>query len=204
MTPGKRLMYARQLTHISRTEFCKKSGLSHRSIAKWELDKKSFTLKNAKEVVEQLKHENIDISINWLLTGDGNAPKKIDSLQKRSKFETEQDLILDEIKEFERFHPNSITLQIYDDSCLPLYFPGDYMGGPSFQGEYIFTLKNQLCLVRLHNEVICVRKIVGYNPKKHTFDLRTVNPYTEISTTTLKDAKLIAAAPITFFRRVLS
>ncbi|AIL12657.1 hypothetical protein IM40_02575 [Candidatus Paracaedimonas acanthamoebae] len=207
MDAPKRLMYTRQLTNMPRTVFCRKYDVSPSSLAKWELGAKELSLRSARKLSLIFEKEGISVTPEWLLNGEGEAARKARTISNRKGAEaiaTEKDLIEEELQKFEAFHENILSLKIYDDSCFPIYIPGDYVAGVALEGENMLTLRERICIVQLLNGVICVRKIMDYQDVDNTFDLECINPYTEIAQKTLKAAQLISAAPITFFRRVSS
>jgi len=191
---------------MSRTNFCKKYVLSPSSLAKWELGKIPFAEKSAKKLAEAFHEEGVHVSPEWLLTGEGIAAQKEAKTKTTSKLsaKNEKELIEKELYNFENFHGRALSLRIYDDSCLPLYLPGDYLAGVALTGEQILTLRDMLCLVQLSNGIICVRKLIDYNEDTMTFDLECANPFTEVAQPKSRNVHLKAAAPITFFRRPLS
>jgi len=195
-------MYTRQLTNMTRTHFCKKYNLSPSSLAKWELGITDFAPKSANILAENFHKEGIQVSAGWLLTGEGEAAKKI--LQRKinlGEISSEKELIEKELLEFESFHEKTLSIRIYDDSCFPLYIPGDYIAGVAFEGEQVLTLRERICIVQLESGAICIRKITDYNDENFTYDLECINPYSEIAHKISKAVHLRAAAPITFFRR---
>lgn len=202
LTAAGRLQYARQLTNLSRTAIAKKYDISPSSLSKWELGVLDFSYKKAKILAQSLQNEQIDVTAEWLFEGVGQAPKRTPNYYviKKDSID-EESFMYNELKNFEEFYKNTLSLKIYDDSCLPIYFPGDVVAGVKILGEKILNFKGKVCLVELESGAICVRKIINYNIPEGTFELETLNPYTEVAAHNIKNARIKSASLITYYRR---
>jgi transcriptional regulator with XRE-family HTH domain len=202
LTAADRLQHARQLTNLSRIAIAKKYNISPSSLAKWELGILAFSYKKAKILTQALQNEQIDVTAEWLYEGVGNAAQRRSYYHTtKNDFMDEESFIYNELKNFEDFYKSTLSLKVYDDSCLPIYFPGDVIAGFKRTGEQILTFKGKICLIELESGAVCIRKITNYNISEGTFELETLNPYTEVATHIIKNATLKSAALITFYRR---
>jgi Helix-turn-helix. len=202
LTAADRLQYARQLTNLSRTAIANKYNISPSSLAKWELGVLVFSYKKAKILAQSLQNEQIDVTAEWLYEGVGKAAQRNSNYRTVKKDPIdEESFIHNELKSFEEFYKSTLSVKIYDDSCLPIYFPGDVIAGVKRSGEQILTLKGKICLIELESGAVCVRKITNYNISEGTFELETLNPYTEVAAHTIRNARLKSAALISFYRR---
>ena len=75
---GKRVRSARMLTGLTRKKFEEKYKIHENTLKSWESPKQSqqgLTEKGAKRLIEALKNESINCTVEWLMTGAGHGPK---------------------------------------------------------------------------------------------------------------------------------
>ena len=76
---GQRLKELRKLTLLSRRAFAKKYNFNASSYQAWEDGKykKGLSLQHAVSLIDAFNQENIVCTIDWLLRGHGDAPKRL-------------------------------------------------------------------------------------------------------------------------------
>ena len=200
-----RLRYARELTGLSRTLFCKKYDLSHSSLAQWEQGVKNFSKNAAKRIAECLLERGVQVAPEWLLTGEGPEPTTMDlkvfqsdNLGKLS-FVDEEQLIWREASAFKNYYKESLTLHINDDTAYPHYVPGDFVGGKIISENELPLYENKPLLVKC--EGVIKLRIVEQGSKPGLYTLTCLNQSTLWDKPILKNIKIEQVAPIIWFRR---
>lgn len=217
-SPGDRLRRARVLAGLTtRREFEKKYHISANTLQGWEQGKNPLSEKGAKRVVEAFNHEGLLCTPEWLLYGTGMPPRPyemlrvgvnapaidlssdIDQLNLR-----EEESIYEETQIFKDQYPGSIVICITDDSMLPYYKEGDYIGGVQVINTDFPKFINQLCILELENNLILPRLLQKGSRDDDLYTASCINPSSKASPLNLIDVKIISAAPIIWHRRKLS
>lgn len=135
------------LLGLTRAEFSKRFNIPAPTIANWEINKVKITSASITKIISELSKENIIVTEQWLLNGEGLSPfREISDHHTGSK----ADSFLS--------NPNAVLLVIPDNSYAPLYFSGDLIGGLLIQPEDL--LQSSLILVEDHHGNKEVRKVL--------------------------------------------
>lgn len=210
-TPGERLKYIREnLVKLSRAEIQEKHGLSQDTLAAWENGKINITEKGIERCIKIYNAENLIFSKEWLLTGEGLSPNFSFELNRYFKHfpsdwvTTPVDdnfLIAKEIEYFRSLTPNSVTALISTEDMLPLYSPGDYVGGRLKSKKELEDCIGKDCIIRTKDQATYIRRLAKGKDKKH-FNLVCINPQWKGNTEpVIFNIEVESAAPIIWQRR---
>lgn len=210
-TPHSRIKYVRdKLLKLSRAEVFKKHGLSVDTLSAWESGKTQLTEKAIERCIKIFTAENLIVSREWLLTGEGLDPRFSFDLNRYIHTTThdatagrENDTLLlaKEIDFFRSLSPNSVTVLVPNDSMLPVYSRGDYVGGRFLFGKNILNCIGKDCIVKTRDDSIFVRRVVR-NTQTGGYNLVCLNPSCNDNTEpVLFDVEISCAAPIIWYRR---
>jgi hypothetical protein len=122
-------------------------------------------------LLEAFEQEHLVCSEEWVLHGTGSLPTLA---QKDSNQE-----LLNYIEEYKRDPKQdlkSLVFKILDDSMLPVYEKGDYVGGIKISFPLKKTYYNKPCIVRLVDGKEMVR-IVYPGTEENLFTLGTFIPH---------------------------
>lgn len=217
-SPGERLRRARVLAGLTtRREFEKKHHISANTLQGWEQGKNPLSEKGAKRVVEAFNREGLICTPEWLLHGTGMPPRPyemlrvgvnspevdlnsdIDKLNLR-----EEESIYKETQLFKEQYPGAIVIAVSDDSMLPYFKEGDYVGGVQVAANDIEKFINELCILELESNLILPRLLQHGSREGHLYTASCMNPTCKTAPLNLIDVKVICAAPIVWHRRKLS
>lgn len=211
-TPASRLKYVReQLLRLTRPAICKKYGLSKDSLTAWENGRISLTEKAIDKCIKIFTAENLIVMREWLLTGEGEGPefsfhfnRYIRTAQTENNDEAdEQTLLIKEVEYFKSLTANSIVVLMPDDTMLPFYQRGDYVGGRFVAKDEILHCVGKNCIVQDSDNMLYVRRLAKFINKK-TFSLIALNlAESQISDPIISDIVVKAVAPIIWHRKVL-
>jgi len=218
ITPGDRLRRARVLAGLTtRREFEKKHQISANTLQGWEQGKNPLSEKGAKRVVEAFTQEGLMCTPEWLLHGTGMPPRPFEMLRvgiQPVSVDTQQDIddlnireeeaIYKETQLFKELYPNAIVIAITDDSMMPYFREGDYIGGVQVRNDELHKFTNQLCILELENNLILPRMLQSSTKEDYLYTASCTNPTSKVSPLNLIDVKVVSAAPIIWHRRKLS
>ncbi len=218
-SPGDRLRRARVLAGLTtRREFEKKHRISANTLQGWEQGKNPLSEKGAKRVVEAFNHEGLICTPEWLLYGTGMPPRPYEMLRVGMNAQAALDLnsdidqlnlreeesIYKETQLFKEQYPGSIVIAVTDDSMLPYFKEGDYVGGVQVANEDIAKFVNELCILELDSNLILPRLLQKGSRDGHLYTASCMNPTSKSAPLNLIDVKVVSAAPIIWHRRKLS
>lgn len=209
---GVRLKKARIMAGFTRQALEDKYGISVNTLQAWENEKSPLTLKGAAKMLEVLDDSGIACSIDWLLYGIGTLPQlkdtRADSFFPFNRTEvkpqeinwSDEAAIIHEIEAFRTFNQNSLVIIVPDDSMLPAYTVGDYVGGKRKTIEQFEQLLGTNCIVETKDGFTILRHVAAIKTQG-ILTLSTINPYTTISTPVLYDVEVINLSPIIWHRK---
>lgn len=205
---AERLKVARSFAgYGNRKDFCSHFDIPYDTLDAWERGKNPLTLKGAKRIVDALKSVGIYCSEDWLINGKGISPRpltemiseiSIDSSNSLNLFEQNLNLAT-EISTFTTLNKNSIITIIKDETMLPFYEKGDYVGGIKLQREDIHKAINKRCIVEFLDGPITVGQLLKPNASSYKVCALNQNATTErvIEEPSLK---IVFVAPILWHR----
>jgi transcriptional regulator with XRE-family HTH domain len=213
-TPGRRLKYVREkLLKISRADVAKKHGLSADTLAAWENEKNPLTEKGLDRCIKIFNAENLIVSREWILTGEGIHPNFTFDLSRYFKTIPAENsnqpvddaiLLAREIEFFRSLSSDSVTGLIANADMLPLYAQGDHVGGRFVYGDDIESCIGKDCIVHTKDGAVFIRRVVK-NINNKSYNLVCLNPeWNGNPEPVMFDVEIEKAAPIIWHRRTLA
>jgi transcriptional regulator with XRE-family HTH domain len=210
-TPGGRLKYIREkLLKLTRADIQKKHSLSPDTLAAWENGKNPLTEKGLERCIGIFSNENLIVSREWLLTGEGLDPalsfdlnRYFTQMTTRQPDEKLNDTILlaKEIEFFRSLSSDSVTGLIANEDMLPLYARGDHVGGRFLYGDNIEACIGKDCIVHTKDGATYIRR-VSKNADNKTYNLSCLNPsWSGSPEPVIFGVDIDCAAPIIWHRR---
>lgn len=211
-TPGDRLKYVREaLLKISRADVYKKHGLSQDTLAAWENGKIQVTEKGIERCIKIYNSENLMLSREWLLTGEGLGPQfsfdlnryfKTANTEESSEKLEDNVLLAKELDFFRSSTKSSVTGIISSDDMLPLYSRGDHVGGRFRYGNDIENCIGRDCIIKSKDGGIYIKRLAkGSEPNKYNLSCLNPNWNDWNSEPVLFNVEIECAAPIIWHRR---
>lgn len=149
----------------------------------------------------RLQKQGVSCSPQWLLDGSGSAPLSIDSLTSNLEMDLhpmidkQMDFMFKAIGLFQHEHTRCMTYLLRDETMLPVYKPGDYVGGVPLSLELYPSALNKVCIVETAQGDILVREVIqGSTPR--LYSLNSLNPESTLSAQTIHDQSLARVAPV--------
>lgn len=163
-----RLKVARSIAGYSnRKDFCSHFDIPYDTLDAWERGKNPLTLKGAKRIINILKSVGIYCSEDWLIKGEGLSPRPLKEITPDIEINLSNSLnlfekninLVTEISTFTTLNKDSIITIIRDESMLPFYEKGDYVGGVRLRGDDIVHALNKRCIVEFLDEQLTVGQL---------------------------------------------
>ncbi len=207
-----RLKYLREkVLKVTRAYLSDKYDLSPDTLAAWENGKIKISDKGINRCIDIYRQEKVIVSKVWLISGEGLSPKLsfdlnryFDNLSPEESLEILDDSIFvaKEVDFFRSSSSNAVTAMLTDDTMLPFYACGDYVGGRFLSQEAIDNCLGRDCIVKTIEHDVFIRRLYGGN-EKGAYHLACLNPETKTIQPVLFNISLVAAAPIIWHRRVV-
>ncbi|MFN7097065.1 MAG: helix-turn-helix transcriptional regulator [Gammaproteobacteria bacterium] len=209
-TPGQRLKYIRNMLRLTRAYLHEKYNLSTDSLNAWESGKLKLTPKALDRCIKIYNKEGIFVSKNWILTGEGLAPKLSISIanyfqtptpDSQGNFAdlTDDELILREVDFFKQTTPNAVVMLVSNDEMLPLYEAGDYVGGRFQSSDFIHSCLGKDCIIETLDGEKYFRRLSAILPNG-LCNLSCLNPNDNLEPV-LFNIKVAMIAPVIWHRR---
>lgn len=210
---AERLTQLRKLAKLGRNDIAQMAGVSVLTYKGWENAKfGGIPLKRASSLVELFQIEGIRCSVDWIMHGTGEPPKKI-LLHQTIQFQnaitnaTQQPPeIIEQLQikaELEFFRNNNeaetMSLTLPDDAMEPCFLQGDLVAGTKVPLEYADKTIGLNCIVRTKNNKVLLRQIQT-GSDKISFTLLCLNSNSK-QQFILHDVELIDIAPVIWIRR---
>ena len=211
---AERLIQLRKLAKLSRKDTAQMAGVSVSTYKGWENARfGGIPLKRAVLLTDTFQAEGIKSSVNWLIHGAGDQPKKIlcyqitqfkEAIAGSAKQQSPEAIEQLRIKaELEFFCNNNdwttLSLIVPDDAMAPYFLPGDFVAGVKVLHENFDATVGLNCIARTKNNKILLRQIQK-SSTKDLFTLLCLNPNCK-QQFILHDAELVDIAPVLWFRR---
>ncbi|MDR0406554.1 MAG: hypothetical protein LBH38_00500 [Holosporales bacterium] len=207
-TRGIRLRAARALADISRERLLAFGEMSFSSLDAWENGRTPLTQKGAERSTEALRKVGVLCSEEWLLYGIGAGPRfATDSPfsfsgdmeeSQAEKIGVNPSAIQREVDFFQKIHENAVVCNIIDDGMVPLYIPGDYVGG--FHSTDFHLFADKVVIAQIEGLAPIVRRLtIGSKPGIVT--LTCLNTSTSAPLKQLPDVRPLSVAEIIWHRK---
>lgn len=184
---GLRIKRAREIANFTSDELAKKAGVSRQSLSSWEnANQHSLSFKGAEAIVRSLNEHGFKCDVNWLWWGAGDEPYStsegiIEEITTAALPHSlyPEDLRAEEIKVFQQSCSNTVVMEVKHDSMLPLYQPGDWIGG--YWRLLSPKVLGQSCIMEIGHYLevrICKRRLQkGYGFCFMTYSDETMEPF---------------------------
>ncbi|MBU0455188.1 MAG: S24 family peptidase [Pseudomonadota bacterium] len=212
-SPGDRLKQIRKLLRVSRAYFYQKYGLSTDTLKAWENNKAPLTEKGLVRCMQMFREEGVDVSKDWVRTGEGMDPKiAIDFGRYVHEFTSNYDaeksddafLLMQEIEFFKSHAANAIVMLVPDETMLPFYQSGAYVGGFLKPGSQVRDALDQDCIVITKDKKQYFRRL-NIGSRDGLFNLTSLNPqWKQNHLPVIYDVEIAHVAPVVWYRRPAS
>lgn len=210
---GKRVKAARILSGLTREDFSHSTDISGATLRSWEDPKGrgGLTQKGVLRFIKALKKLNINCSAEWLLDGVGGGPQvspieskfvkayELSGLSNIPVNYGQDEVILREVAFFKEQNPSAIVAPVIDDGMMPMYSPGDYVGGLLLEGKNISDYLKKPCIIQLISGDVFVRQVVPTD-EESSYNLYCSNPSTKIDIPVLYAMKAKIIVPVLWHR----
>ncbi len=170
-TIGLRVRSARSLVALNRKDFCEKHDLNFHTVQSWEIGRNLSRGKSLAKFCDALGRESVFCTQDWLLTGSGQGPYRLDTSDDLLKAEKPKqtseegpDFISLEAKFFTTSYRKNglkaVVTSVADDAVHPVYKKGEFVGGILVTGKAIDALLGELCIIQLSPEKFTVRRLL--------------------------------------------
>lgn len=196
---GERVKFVRSILGLTRGSFEESTHISRNTLQAWENNKISLKSKSAMRLSNALTQLGLLCTEEWLINGIGSPPK----FYREEEANLFEDLshsvsITKEIAAFKSINRNSLVIMISDDSMLPIYNYGDFVGGIKCNNNFI-SLIGKNCIVETAEGYTLVRRLLK-DEESENYILYCLNPLT-CETPVLCNVTLKYAAPIVWHRK---
>ena len=198
---GKRVLYIRKhLAQLSREAFCMGAlDVVPQTLKYWELGYGGGLTENGvRKIVKRAEELNIYCTATWLLHGIGRqATYFTEDLELSESAVSSEEHIAKELLLF-REQPNSIDTIISDDAMIPLFYPGNYVGGIITNNIELAIGKE--CIIADDKNNLYVR-ILKHGDETGRYSLLCLNTVSNFAKQEIKNIKINLAAPIVWIRK---
>lgn len=181
---GGRIKYLRDLMGVSQRKLAE-FGLKTSTLARIESHQGEITLKQANILIRIAQEKGIYCSLQWLVSGEGESPHMTTSLPFQPIHvpiieEYKNTGLLRDIIQFTEKNPDSAVILIKDESMVPYFKPGEYVGGSPIKLDKIselFDIDNapyKHCIIKFKNGQQLLRSVKKVNDDK----LKLIKPNT--------------------------
>lgn len=213
---AERLKLARKLANITLDEIPNKFAISKHTFYAWESGRNPIREKMVNKIILALRQAGIYCTAEWLLYGTGLSPRFMHEVSQASDtLNSEKESIIDEfsqfyeemaifseIKVFQKVNKNADVRFVSDDAMLPVYAPGEYVGGIRYFGEDILQRSlNTNCIIETKTGESYIRHL-SKGKDSGLFTLTSLNINAHVTNLVLYDVDIKSAAPIIWHRRV--
>lgn len=161
-TRGQRLKRLRNLTNLSRQEFCERESLNINTFKGWEIGRHGgLTQQAAIKLSKAFSHYGVICSAPWLLAEEGPPPQLITELTPRDKKDHSQSecrQINNELNFLRQSYQDLVHYQLIDNTMEPFYHKGDHVAGIELQTKF-HKLIGRPVIARLNSEKVVVRTL---------------------------------------------
>ena len=204
---GKRLKQVMKLARFDRKLGAEIAGVSFHTYKGWEVGKHGgLPEKKAQKLLTAITIEGVACSLEWLMHGIGDAPKRVrgyqikeasaeyqNSVAKKPAKKTEDEHIKLELDLFRESYPSTLYTCVADDGLAPTYLPGDLVAGEKIASRNYKKAIGLPCIVQTNTDEILLRRL-QYGTIKGRYTLACSNPDTK-QKFAINDIELVAVAP---------
>ena len=202
---GDRIKSARMLAGYTRKGFADRFKIPVATVRAWEeppVNRNGVTTTGVKRLIKVFHESGIYCTPDWLLHGRGPGPTMVDRYRETEADDKiswgEEESILRDIESFKQNNPAPMVTVVTDNSMLPFYGYGDYVGGGKKIGPEIRSLVGLNCVVETRGRVL-IRRISLINEfNRYTLTALSMDQAGEEPV--ILDAEITAAAQIVWHR----
>lgn len=172
-----RFRYARSLTGLSRSSFCRKYGISYNTLQSWEISRTTSREGGVAKFCEALAQDGIICTEAWLLEGIGPIPTRSTGhsdtiysppltarVLKTKHSELRTHLALKEVLSFQQNHQakgfDPVIIQLIDESMQPEFKKGDFIGALKLPMQEVPKHNQSTCLIETEPHHFLVRNLI--------------------------------------------
>lgn len=205
---AERLKAARSMAgYAERKAFGARFDIPLATLEAWERGKNPLTLKGARRIVQALKSVGVYSSEEWLMTGKGFSPRPIEEISVELDLDSPSALktleknlkIAKELSTFTTLNDEAIVTIIRDDSMLPFYEEGHYVGGIKLPKSAFHEALDKRCIIEFQNGQTTVRYLSKGKNLSH-YNISAINKNTTTKLITAENVKIASVAPIIWHR----
>jgi len=210
---GERVKRIRHLANLSREELCTGCEINLATLISWEVGRfGGLSQKGAMRLIARVAKEGVFCTPDWLLFEVGAGPQVVADYKKVSQVDIkeqeqfppknfdESTVIVEELMMFRKLNKHAIDYIVDDDTMLPFYCVGDYVGGTKRLGDKVRALVGLDCILQTKDGRIVMRRLQA-GPSANTYNLVGVNLLSSSKNAIIYDVEIHAAAPIIWHRR---
>jgi hypothetical protein len=167
-TSGKRTIFLRNLSGLTRKEFEIKYNIPIITLRSWE-SSAHIKEKAAQRFLSAIQQEGIECDLNWIVFGSGPRPSINNFLSKKindvfSLGDCFDEEITEEIALLQKKYKNKFTsILINNDDNYPFLVIGDYIGG--ILVDSLSDLDKNLYIIECDNNITLIRQIIPTQTK---------------------------------------
>lgn len=199
---GQRIRSARLTTNLSRSDFCNRHNISPSTLFSLEVGRINFTENKMHQLLTAFNFESVVCTSQWLLEGKGLPPYSFDGQKfdqdTLCKNDTDAFSIFREIEVFKQGSDQAFVILVQDDAMMPLYKPGDYVGGKIVFEQEILNFIGKICLIETDKKEFIIRHLFQ---EDNYFILSGINPQSKICSPLLKIDSVRRIARILWHRQ---
>lgn len=173
-----RLRSARSLVRMNRKEFCERYGFNLHTVQSWESGRYLVRANSLERFCEALAKEGVFCTPDWIVEGKGDGPKLVGTEKDFTTLNTEnnfpkrtsptaglEDMIAEnETNAFYLSHQSAgievVVTRVADNTMLPQYGAGDYVGGRVQTHSNFKSLLGKDCIVEIGPDNFIVRRLL--------------------------------------------
>ena len=206
---GERLKALRKLAGFTRKKFEEDYDISAGTLRSWEEGRHTgLTEQGAKRLVLVFRNLGVNVSIGWLLNGNGEPPQLNRVLSTTNeRLESTKEIMdksfsqaLADIKSFCFSQTDPIFMEIKDDSMLPVYEINTIVAGTRYFDKNIKKALYKNCIIELTDGKMLTRYLKP-GALEDRYTLVSLNTYSHVDDTILANIEIVSAAPIIITRK---
>jgi hypothetical protein len=199
-TPGKRIIFTRNLAGLTRKEMQEKYDIPVITLRSWEIASE-IKEKAVSRFISALQKEGIECGAHWIMYGEGTAPclSNVSTLKLNNidilgnSFDKE---VTEEIAKLKQKNKKLFSTMVKDDDNYPFLTIGDYVAGIIITDHK--QMHHQLCIVEDRLGSILIRQLIP-TKKPNSYHLKALN--SEVEYPILYNQSIKQASKITWIRK---
>lgn len=209
---GERIRFVRENLRYTRRQFCEKYLISESTLKSWENIDKNITENALTKILSLFNQEGVRLNRDWLLYNKGEQPHfhsaHLVNHEQEANIEPveyseyhDELLMMEDQTHFLKKYKSSVSTIISTMEMLPLYSPGDYVGGIKRTGRDIEKTVGRDCIIKIKDQQGLLVKRVGGREKSGLYSLFITNTVDSFKNAILTAVDIEYCAPIIWIRK---